>query len=302
MTMRAAIVGTTCLAAMLWTTSTIAQQEPSPWVGELNLGVPRLETGNFQFVGNARLGYVVEQFGGIGRGSLAAFDVETDTGTTETLREDGYAEGWFRFGEDGDSVRLELRASGGAALYTSTYTPSSGVANAGFFHDEDSFMVRGGALAGVVVEPDDKFVLQLRAGGGVQFETYDYLTVDPADPNLLTSTDNISGRGEGRLRARWRFLPDTLAARAEVDGSFFTITRSSFAVGQAGQGVSLEDSQLTQVEVTSRLFIDIDASALFEVRPSVFGGPDYFSQSGDVGSESTLVPVVGIGLLKPDPF
>lgn len=270
------------------------------WIGELNGGVPSLKSGDLKLIGNARLGYLGPLFGAVGRGGLAVYDVESSVGATETLREEGYADGWFQFGEPRDSLRLEVWLSGGAALYTSTYVPNTGVANAGFFHDEDSLMFRGSGLLGLSVEPNQRFVARLRVGGGAQFETYDYLSVDPADANLLTSTDHTSARGEGHLYLRWRFLPEMLSARTQADVSFFSITRSSLAVGQTGGSVDLSESQFRQIDFSGRLFIDIDAAQFFGIRPAAFGGLDYIAQRDDSGSVSTLIPVVGVGLLKTE--
>ncbi len=295
-----------CGAAPAQTKSHASAPEERPgaqrgtWIGELNGGVPSLKSGDLKLIGNARLGYLGPLFGAVGRGGLAVYDVESSVGATQTLREEGYADGWFQFGEPRDPLRLEVWLSGGAALYTSTYVPNAGVANAGFFHDEDSLMFRGSGLLGLSVEPNQRFIARLRVGGGAQFETYDYLSVDPADTNLLTSTDHTSARGEGHLYLRWRFLPEMLSARTQADVSFFSITRSSLAVGQVGGSVDLSESQFTQIDFSGRLFIDIDAAQFFGIRPAAFGGLDYIAQRADGGSVSTLIPVVGVGLLKTE--
>lgn len=290
-------------AATLLITASAAAAEPThvgdtPWIVDLNAGVPKLSSGNFAVAADATLGYSAPALGSIGHGDLAYYDSDNAAALSETLKEGGTLEGWWLGGAADDSFRFEIRANGGAHLYSSTYTPR--VATAGFFHDEDSLLGHGAFLIGLRAHSDRvRFALNL--GGGAQYETYDYLTTDPADPNLLSSTDTFSARGEGRLRFRWIAAPDLLSLRVRGDGTYFRLTRSSLFVGQTG-GVALTETEVRSTEVSARLFIDADVAAFFGITPALFGGVDYFSLSADAGSVSTTVPIAGIGLVKVDPF
>lgn len=273
-----------------------AAAEPSPWVLDVNAGVPHLESAHFDVAADAVVGYAGPTLGAVGSGDLGYYDVDDSAASTTNLRERGSLEGFWTLGDAHDPLRLTLRASFGVALYSSTYAPKPG--GAGSYHDEDSLMDRGTLLVGVRGR-GERWSLDALAGLGIQYESYGYVTVDPLDPNLLADSDALSARGELRVAARWRVAPEAVSLRLKVDAGYFRLTRSSFLVAQGAASVANTREELTQIELGSRFFCDLDALALVGIAPAAFVGVDYVGLVGGAGSVATAVPLVGVGLFKP---
>lgn len=268
-------------------------EPPSPWLFDVNLGLPRLESGDFALAADGLLGYGTATWGLTGSGAFGVWDTDAGGTNTQTVRDVGALEGFWIAGGEAEPWRLELRLSAGAALYSSTYDP--GTTGRGEYHDEDSLMRRATLLAGGRMATTDwQGVLHL--GLGVQHETWDDLTTDPA-LDLVRSEDHTSLRQEGRLHLRWAALPERLAVRLRAVVSRFAITRSAVVVSQRG-AVDREGSDLTQLEAEARLFLDLEAITLLTVVPAAFAGFDLVTLDGDAGSLQATVPVFGLGLVK----
>jgi hypothetical protein len=281
--------------AVLLAASSARPQASGPVITvDANGGVPKLEQEELAFVGDATAGVAVESVGGVLRGAISAYDATSRTAINENTRANGSLEPWFVTGRASDPFRFELRAVGEIAVYESTIASSQ----AGFFQDEDSLMWRGSLLAAARLRPGGRFFLALRLGGGVQYETYDHVRV-PDDPRMFNSTDDTSFRGQGQLRARWIAAPEALSFRARLDASFFSITRDDLAVrlDQIGTiGVTSSQTTLRQIDASARVFVDIDALAVFGIWPAAFVGVDYFRLRSSAGTASSIVPVAGIGI------
>ena len=159
-------------------------------------------------------------------------------------------------------------------------------------------MGRGSLLLGAALRPNDRFSLELLAGGGLQNETRDVVTTDTTAANLFDSTDSTTLRGEARLRLRHRLVPRVVSVRLRGDASTFSITRSSLYVGHdltVGESVV----ELRQTEVSARAYVDLDAASFLDLSPGAFAGVDAYSVSGSGSSVSTTVPVFGVALSKP---
>jgi len=275
--------------------------KPEPLVLEANAGVPRLRSDDLRFTGDLTLGWKTKAIGVIGRGYLSYYDYTTPTGATDNMRTGGSLEAWYRSGDDSSKVRFEARLTGGVDYYDATYNPSGPAATSGHFHDEDSLLARGTLLVGVYLQPSAKFMLDLLVGGGGQYESYGYLKTDPADPNVLSDTTAVSGRGNGRLLMRWSFWPSILALRIRAEGSFFRLTRDVFTVAQIGRPLSAgtTSTEVTQVETSSRAFLDLDFAKLLGFVPAAWGGIDYFQISSDAGDTTISVPILGVGIVRP---
>jgi len=275
--------------------------KPEPLVLEANGGVPRLRNDDLRFTGDLTLGWKTKALGVIGRGYLSYYDFANATGATDNTRTGGSLEAWYRTGDDNSKIRLELRLSGGIDYYDSTYVPSGPVSTSGYFHDEDSLLARGSLLAGLLLQPNAKFFLDVLVGGGAQYESYGYLATDPKDPNVLSDTTAISGRGNARLLMRWSFWPSILSFRVRAEGSFFRLTRDVFTVAQLGRPMSAgtTSTEVTQLETTSRAFLDLDVAKLLGFVPALWGGVDYFKIQSDLGDTTVSVPVFGLGIVRP---
>jgi hypothetical protein len=267
---------------------------------DVNGGVPKLESNEFRLMGDGTVAVAADDLGAALRGAFAAYDAQTRAAISDSTRASASLEPWLTSGGYSAPLRFELRAVAEVAFYDSTYIPRLPPAEAGFFHDEDSLMWRGDLLAGVRARPGPRFFIAARLGGGVQYETYDYVKVDPNDPTVLTSTDNTSLRGRAQLRTRWLAAPDVISLRGRLDATFFSITRDDLAVRldqlRAGATVTSSRRTLRQIEAGARLFVDADALALVGLRPAAFLGVDLFRLRGDAGATTSIVPVAGIGL------
>ncbi len=299
------LVGMCALVSALgWAATAIAQEKGAdkkwydPILLDLGGGIPAASSENLQFIGNGLAGYVLPHFGIVARGSTFYYELNTASVATDTTRNEGGVEGWFSVGAPEDALRLQIRASGGSAWYDMTYKPL--VATAGTFHDEDSMMGRGNLFVGGEFQTGHVNGY-LVAGAGYQWESYDYLTVDPRDPNLLSSTTDSSVRASGKMQVRWSFVPDTLSARLRGDASYFSLTRENLFVRSASgaNAVGSTIARLHQLELDGTLSIEADTIAFAGIVPFVFGGLSYVGINGSGGSSSVTVPTVGAGLFKP---
>lgn len=283
--------------ATLAAASPCAAEPASTWVLEVDLGKPSLESGDFALSGDASAGYATPTWGVAGRGAFGVWDA-VDSGTsTQTVHDAGAVEGWYILGTPADPLRLEVRLAAGADLYSSTSDP--GTTGRGAYHDETSLMRRATLLAGGRLRtPAWQAVLHL--GAGVQSEVHDSLTTDPAQ-DLLRDEAQTSLRLEGRAVVRWALLPEQLSLRARAVATRFALTRSGLIVRQTG-AVRRSDLDFVELDVAARLFVDVNAITVLGIVPAVFGGLDVVSVEGTAGSRGTVVPLFGVGLVKPEAF
>lgn len=296
------------LSTLLFASSTRAQDGTSEseappvmsgWLADLNAGAVRLESSDFRLAADARLGYGQGTWGIVASGAAGTYDETSDDAHRETERLTGGGEAWLLLGAPDASARLQLRATGGGAFYRSTYEPRTTAAGA--WSDQDSWMGRGTLLVGVVWKPSERFLLDALAGGGVQSEWYDYVTVAKAQPVLIDDNLDITARGEARLELVWAAAPSILSLRLRGTASYFKLSRDNEFIS-AGRGpTSVETSRTTysQLEASGRGFIDIDAAQVVGIRPTLHAGVDYVRLSGEGGDLATLVPVFGAGILHP---
>jgi len=281
-------------------TSTAQPQEKTsekrwydPIVVDLGGGVPAASSQQLRFIGAGTAGYVLPSFGAVVQGSLLYYEQSTSSVSSDTTRASAVAEAWYSTGAPTDSLRLQVRATGGAAVYDSTYTPKT--PSAGWFHDEDSGVFRGNALVGLeFLGPSlDGYVL---GGGGAQVESYDYLATDPHDPNVFSSTTDTSAVFTGRAQVRWTIVRDTLSTRLRTAGSYFTLSRENLSVSnQATQTLQ----HVKHLELEGRLSVEVDTLAWAGFVPFVYGGLAHVASSSDAESTSVTVPSVGAGVFKP---
>ncbi len=275
--------------------------DEDPWVVEANAGVPHLKSGDLKLIGDAKLGYSSDKLGAVARGSIDYYDTANNAFATDTLHWTAGLDAWWRSGDKSDLLRLEIRVQGSADSYGSTMNPMT--PSAGFFHDEDSLMIRSSLLAGVIVMPSDELYLRVLAGGGIQYESFGYVSLNPSDPNLLADSTSFSPRWSGLLVGRWRFLPEWMALRVRAEADYFPITRDSFFLAQGGSSPSpsatFTETSYKQADVSTRAFLDLDVAALAGFVPAVWAGADMVLISGPSGSNNVFIGVLGLGLVRP---
>lgn len=275
--------------------------KPGPLVFEANGGVPRLKGDDVKFVGDLTLGWKTRQLGIVGNGALSYYDFGTGTGSTDTTRAHGALDAWWMSGDDRTPVRFEARVSGAVDYYDSTYVPVSNDPTAGYFHDEDSTLARGSVLLGLRVSPSARFLLDLLVGGGMQYESYGYLATNPKDPNVLSDSTAVTGRGNGRVLVRWSVIPQFLSLRGRAEADYFRLTRDLFTVSQINRPLSVTSTttELEQLEVRARAFLDLDIAKFLGFVPSAWAGFDMVKMRDDAGDVQTTIPVFGLGIVRP---
>ena len=86
-----------------------------------------------------------------------------------------------------------------------------------------------------------------------------------------------------------------MRARFDANVLSLTTTKDATTVGATAPITTVRDVQsFTQLEIIARLFVDVDALAFLDFRPSAHVGLNVFS--GDVFS--SVVPLVGVGLRR----
>ena len=267
------------------------------WLFDGNLGAVRVKSDAYRLAADGAIGYGTGVWGVGVRGSTLAYDEVTSMAHIETAKLDGDAEGWLFLGDGSWTVRPQIRLTVGGASYDSTYTPQA--AGAGPWNDQTSWLGRGIAQVGLDWFAGERFSLAAFAGGGLQVEWYDYESAGAGQASL-TDDENTTFRGVARLDMRWKALLDVVSLRLHGDASFFKLTRDRFSV-TAGSSMNTVDERvvLSQTEVKTRVYVDIDAAQVWGFHPTVHVGADYFRLSGSEGKLSSWVPLAGVGLLRP---
>ncbi len=273
----------------------------TPWLFELNGGVPNVDFSEQKVVGDASVGYATPKLGLVGRGWVDMYSLDDAKTLNDYTHGGGSVEGWWLPGEAASSedVRLELRLTGGFDYYDTTTVPLKDTLNS--FYDFDSRMGRGTWLIGVRRGgPNDRWTLQGLVGGGAQYEDPDVTKFANGSTFTLTSQTNLTAHAASRLRMRVRVVPQILGIRVRADGAYFQITRQQLSVAATGGALTTSSSveQQQQIEAHGRIFVDADVAALGGFVPAAFGGLDFIGISGSATSTSVAIPVLGLGVVR----
>ncbi len=182
---------------------------PSPWVFELNGGIPTLSftSLNTTIVADGTIGYSTKNLGVVASGGINYLDLTNSSGETEVNHPYGSLEAWWVSGGAASKLRFESRFVGGVDYYDSTLIPKNAPQGSANWIDFDSFMIRGTLMAGMRWRPSSRVLLSVMAGGGGQYETQDSSSTGGATQVSLNSQDNVSVQGQARLLFRWRIVP-----------------------------------------------------------------------------------------------
>ena len=276
-------------------------ESPSPWVAELNGGIPNVDFTQQKVVADASGGYSTGPLGLVGRGWIDTYNLASTQTHDDYTHVGGSVEGWWLSGDSAAVWRLELRAAGEFDYYDTTTYPL--VNPLGNFYDFDSRIGRGNVLVGVHYrQPDDRLTLHAQLGGGMQYEDPDTTTFTNGKGATLQSNTDVSADATARLFARARVVPGVFGTRLRAESTYFTITREQLLFASSGGGVSSTSVERDQqIEVHARLFFDADVAAYFGFVPALFVGLDYLGIQGSATSSSNLIPSVGIGIVREDP-
>jgi hypothetical protein len=264
---------------------------PSPWLFELNGGIPSLDFGQGKVVADASGGYSTQRFGVIGRGAIDEYDISTSALHRDYTHALGALEGWWISGGDPRGFRAEARLTAEFDYYDTTSYPLP--LDITRFFDFDSRVARVAALAGFHTGgPDDLVAFEMQLGGGVQYEDPDTTTF-PGAQIAFQSEANFSAHGSARMLLRLRAIPRILSLRLRGGAEYFEISRSNLTL--SGTTITISNQQESQLDGSARLFLDIDAASIVGFAPAAWGGADWLRESS---ANSTLVGVVGIGIIR----
>jgi hypothetical protein len=271
---------------------------PTPWLFELNGGLPGIDVANQKFVADGSFGYATSHFGVVARGYVNTYDVRSSSIHDDYLHSGGALEGYWLSGGAESMIRVEIRASVGVDYYDTTSFPKESALSA--FVDYDSRMGRAALLLGLRHgAPGDRFWIEALAGGGGQYEDPDTLRIN-ASGLQLSSTQSVTAHGLGRLRLRWQMAPEIVSLRAKLDAAYFRRSRDEVAV-VAHAGVlqaSITSGVQGQTELHARLALDADIASVLGFVPAIFGGVDVLSIGGDREAASMVAPVLGAGIVR----
>ncbi len=273
----------------------------TPWLFELNGGVPEVDFSEQKVVGDASVGYATPKVGLVGRGWVDMYSLDDDKTLNDYTHGGGSVEGWWLPGEAAASedVRLELRLTGGFDYYDTTTVPLEDTLSS--FYDFDSRMGRGAGLIGVRRgRPNDRWTLQALVGGGAQYEDPDVTKFTNGSTFALTSQSSLTAHATSRLRVRVRVIPEILGVRVRAEGAYFQITRQQLAVASTSGALTTTSTveHQRQLEIHGRVFVDADVAALGGFVPAAFGGLDFLGISGSATSTSVAIPVLGLGIVR----
>jgi len=273
--------------------------QPTPWVFELNGGLPNVDFSQQKVVADVSIGYATKSIGVVGRGAVDTYNLADSQVHDDYTHAGGSLEAWWLSGELTRSLRLEIRLAGGFDYYdTTSYPRQDALSN---FYDFDSRVGRGTAFVGLRYgAPLDRVSLQLLLGGGGQYEDPDTTRFTSGNTFSLNSQANFSGQASGRLLVRVRIVPQIIGARLRAETIYFDLTREALSYVNSG-GVQTTTSSVEvqqQLEVHSRLFLDADIASFAGFVPAVFGGLDYLGIQGSSTSTSALIPVLGVGIVR----
>ena len=148
---------------------------PQSLVLDADVGWPSLESSEFRLAGGLALGWETESWSIVASGHASFYDLGggDDPVTQQSLSLRGALDGGYLTGEPTSFVRFEVLGSVGGALYDADTLGAAGMP----LDDQSSVLGRGSVLLGVRLRPIAQLQLNLRAGGGLQYEFFDYLRV-----------------------------------------------------------------------------------------------------------------------------
>jgi hypothetical protein len=272
------------------------------WVLDVNLAPPVSKDANgeshTQLNGDLTAGYNGERIGFLVHGDASYFDLSESRNDALTERYAGNVDLWGLF-DVSPVVRLEPRFSGGAIYYGTL--ASDATATVPVQTNQDSIFGRAVGSIGARIQPGARVAFYASLGAGGQYEDY-YRVVQTAlgeQGTVFNAAATV--RYEARVRAQITVVPEIVSLRARADFNAFDMRRAdravTFSLGKvtlAEQGVT----DITQLELFARAFIDVDAARFFGFVPAVHGGVNAFVLSSSGESASAVVPVAGIGIRR----
>jgi hypothetical protein len=271
-----------------------------PWMFDLNGSIPRLESGGGRaeqsLFGDLSLGYHGEGWGVAGRAMYSLYNREAAFVLQRNQKGFGDLEGWFDWRLSG-SLRAETRVSGGLTYYETRY---ENLVRSNFQLDRETSTVGRGTMLGALRwVPGPNLAAGIWLGAGGQYEDYRASNLVSLADRGQTSQQATRLLLESRLRFQWHLLPGILGARLRADATRFSITRNR-RIFDVGTTITNETrtTSATQLDLNTRLFVDIEALGFLGFLPSAHVGLDLYQQTDEQQSVRILVPLLGAGLKR----
>jgi len=289
--------------ALLIATALVSAPAYAEDSGELLLdatvGIPRLESSDLRIAADLLFGWSTDHFLVSAHGGVSFFDFDDGAAIlSRNLRTGGVLDGGYLGGEPTDFARFEVRASAGYTYLDTQFIDLGPNPSNGLFNKHHSNLIRGLGLVGGRLGGQG-WTAQLLAGAGVQVELYSDLRV--AEEITTTQTTKVTVHAEVRFFARTEFWSEVLAAHASVLAQRFEVTRDALGVTLTTMGGTMVaataiDSQ--EIDVSSRIGLDVVVLEFVGFQPTVWFGLDFISITSEVGDRSTLIPMIGVGLVR----
>lgn len=272
------------------------------WILDVNAAPPISKDANgeshTQLNGDLTAGYNGDRLGFVVHGDASYFDLSRSGNDALTERYAGNGDVWGLL-DVSPVVRLEPRFSGGVVYYGTL--ASDATVTIPVQTNQDSIFGRAVASIGARVQPGARVAVYGSAGVGGQYEDYYRVVQTALGEQGTVFNAAVTARYEARLRAQVAIVPEIVSFRARADLNAFDMRRSdqavTFSLGkitQAEQGIT----DITQLEVFARGFIDADIARFFGFVPAIHGGANVFMLSSNGASASAVVPVFGIGIRR----
>jgi hypothetical protein len=252
---------------------------------DARIGAMRVSGANYHLAADLGLGYQDLNWGVEASGSARAYQSTTPNTFEDLDRYEGAAELWLATDANA-AVRFDGRLSLGAFVYDSNRFLRDAQ------YDETSAFGRGALLGGVRYDGATTSG-GLWLGGGVQQEFYDSFTFA-----TLVSERRQTTRGHfvGRALGAVVLLPRWLVLRAALDASLFSITRMQIVETLGAGAANDAQTQFSELDVSGNLHLDLEALRFFGFVPGASVAADYFRRKADNDVESTLAPIVQLGI------
>jgi hypothetical protein len=269
-----------------------------PWSEKVlfaaSFGVPQLDSGTFNVVGEGTLGYNDVAWGIVGQGGASVYDFSDATSDETTAKFFGGGDAWYSLALS-ETTRADFRGTGEAVVFDTDSTLVDDTGAFVFTGTEESLLIRGGALIGLRHQAPNLGVGGW-AGGGFQLNSFGNFAAT-ADEEVSSDDDSVGGYGHLRMRLQWGFLPDALALRVSLDGKYYQMAR--IASQADASGVVDTESSSQQLEAIGRVFLDLEAARLFDFVPGAGVGLDHYQLAvNEEGTKVTTVPVYMLGVRR----
>jgi hypothetical protein len=266
---------------------------------DLNVGALTLKSGDVNMAGDLTLGYATKSLGLAATGTGLNYQLERPEQKVDILRGEVDAEAWYVTGSEETWGRFEARLRFAGVNDDRTVTTWRPDHKSFTWHDENTWMWRPSLLLGLRLRGGPNLSGYLLAGGGIQYEWYDYITVSPGASADLSDTQTLSSQGYGRAQVRWSFVPGWLSLRLRAEASRSSMTRNNERWDPNQSNFVRTRESAATFELRSRASLELDALAFLGISPFIYGGLDYFTQEVGGSAVSSTMPGFGAGLFKP---